>query len=54
MRLNGNDLVSLGLCFGVAGALILAKGYIFTTPVSIKDESVRCSPKTGQGHKVVI
>lgn len=39
MRINGNDLILLGLCFGLAGALILAKGYIFQDMGAIRDEA---------------
>ncbi len=39
IRINGNDLILLGLCFGIAGTLLLAKGYIFQSPGAIQDES---------------
>lgn len=39
IRINGNDLVLLGLSIGIAGTLILAKGYVFKSPRAIMDES---------------
>lgn len=39
MKMNGNDLILLGLCFGIASTIILGKGYIFKNIDAIQDES---------------
>ncbi|MCX5697396.1 MAG: hypothetical protein NTU54_05470 [Candidatus Omnitrophica bacterium] len=39
MKINGSDLILLSLCFGIAGTLILGKGYIFSGVKDIKNES---------------
>lgn len=39
MKISGNDLILLGLCFGIASTIILSKGYIFKDISSIQDES---------------
>lgn len=39
MKINGNDLILFGLCFGIASTIILGKGYIFTDVNAIQDES---------------
>jgi hypothetical protein len=39
MKINGNDLILLGLCFGIASTIILSKGYIFKDIDAIRDES---------------
>jgi hypothetical protein len=39
MKINGNDLILLGLCFGIAGTIILGKGYVFKKISDIEDES---------------
>ena len=39
MEISGNDLILLGVCFGVASTLILGKGYIFKDINAIRDES---------------
>lgn len=39
MKISGNDLILLGLCFGIASALILGKGYVFKDIDAILDES---------------
>lgn len=39
MKMNGNDLILLGLCFGIASTILLGKGYIFKDTDAIRDES---------------
>jgi len=39
MKISGNDLILLGLCFGIASTIILGKGYIFKDIGAIQDES---------------
>lgn len=39
MKVNGNDLILLGLCFGIASTIILGKGYIFKDIDAIQDDS---------------
>lgn len=39
MKINGNDLILLGLCFGIASTIILGKGYVFKDISAIQDES---------------
>jgi len=39
MKISGNDLILLGLCFGIASTIILGKGYIFKDISAIQDES---------------
>lgn len=39
MKISGNDLILLGLCFGIASTIILGKGYIFKDISVIQDES---------------
>ena len=40
MKISGNDLILLGLCFGIASTIILSKGYIFKDISAIQDESM--------------
>jgi len=39
MKISENDLILLGLCFGIASTIILGKGYIFKDISAIQDES---------------